>query len=68
MREKNVAPPMKWEQCQNLLSNDDRYNVIKGIGEKKRIFNEFIQMAKKAERNEVRNKIEQVRKKKREKK
>ena len=37
-----------------------RYNAIKGIGEKKRIFNDYIQMTKKAERNEVRNKIEQA--------
>ena len=43
---------MKWDQAVKTLSNDSRWNTIKIISEKKRLFNEYMGDLKKVERDE----------------
>ena len=61
MKEKNVSITWKWKQVHNALKDDPRYRVIPRVSEKKKLFSEYVMLTKRAERNMVRNKIEQAR-------
>ncbi len=61
LTERKIGSGVKWEALSQFnLQQDVRWNAIKAIGEKKRVFNDYIQKLKKEERNDQRNKLEQA--------
>lgn len=58
LREKGINMSQKWETVNTLLKNEERFNVIKTMKEKRQIYQDFISQAKKEERNEARKKLE----------
>ncbi len=51
-RDKEIPITMKWDQAVKALSNDNRWNCIKSISEKKKLFNDYMAELKKTERDE----------------
>lgn len=54
------APTMKWEQALQLIKNDERLKAIKGIGEQRRLFKEWINQTKVQERQEQKQRMQKV--------
>lgn len=52
--EVGVTSTWKWEDFSRIVRDDDRYNLIKTISQKKLIFNEHIQTLRRREREEAR--------------
>ena len=50
--ESGVTSTWKWEDFQRIMKNDDRFNIIKTIGQKKQIYLEHIQNLKKKDRED----------------
>lgn len=61
LKEKNVNASWRWKKVHRALNGEKRYRVIPKVSDKKKVFNEYIQLTKKAERNLVRSKIERAR-------
>lgn len=61
LKEKKIDAMMKWNHVDRLLRNEKRYKLITKISEKKKLFNEYIAMNKRAERNLARSKLEKAR-------
>jgi uncharacterized lipoprotein len=57
-----VTPATKWEHVHQMLQNEERYNIIKSISEKRKIFKDWVSQTKQIERSEYRQKLEKVRK------
>jgi len=57
LREKNVNVNTKWDACQALCGEDERWRVLK-TSEKKTIFQDYIDELKKQEDNRKRQKLE----------
>jgi pre-mRNA-processing factor 40 len=55
-QEAGVSSTWKWEDFQRIMKHDDRFNIIKTIGQKKQIFQEFLQILKKKDREDGRQK------------
>ena len=55
-QEAGVTATWKWEDFHRIMKLDDRFNIIKTIGQKKQIFQEYIQVLKKKEREDGRQK------------
>jgi len=53
-------PTMKWEQALQIIKNDERLKVIKGIGEQRRLFKEWINQTKAQERQEQKLRLQKV--------
>jgi len=51
---------MKWEQAQQMIRNDERLKAIKGIGEQRRLYKEWIQDTKVEERQQVKQRVQRV--------
>jgi len=60
MLRETVSPTMKWEQALPLIKNDERMKVIKGIGEQRRLFKDWINQTKNQERQEVKQRMQRV--------
>ncbi len=54
-------PTMKWEQALQLVKNDERLKAIKGIGEQRRLFKEWINQTKVQERQEQKQRMQKAR-------
>jgi len=54
-------PTMKWEQALQIIKNDERLKVIKGIGEQRRLFKEWINQTKIQERQEQKQRLQKAR-------
>ena len=61
LKENRVRTSTKWEQVQQNLKTDERWNLFPHISDKKRVFHDYIQLLKKKERNDQRTKMEQAR-------
>lgn len=53
-QEVGVSSTWKWDDFHRMMRDDDRYNIIKAVGQKKQIFNEYLQKLKKKDREEAR--------------
>jgi len=56
----NCASEWTWEQAMRLIVNDHRYGALKGLGEKKQCFNEFIQHKRNEEKEDERRRAKQA--------
>ena len=54
--EAGVTSTWKWEDFHRIMRIDERFHVIKTIGQKKQIFQEYIQVLKKKDREDGRQK------------
>lgn len=54
--EAGVTSTWKWEDFHRIMRTDDRFHIIKTIGQKKQIFQEYIQLLKKKDREDGRQK------------
>ena len=61
LKEKKIDPGMKWNNVDSILRHEKRYNAISKISERKKMFADYIQLSKKAERNVARSKLEKSR-------
>lgn len=51
-QEAGVSATWKWEDFQRIMKYDDRFNIIKAVGQKKQIFLEHLQNLKKKDRED----------------
>jgi len=61
LKEKKIDPMMKWNNVDKILRNEKRYLAVSKISDRKKLFNDFISLNKKAERNLARSKLEKTR-------
>lgn len=51
-QEAGVSATWKWEDFHRIMKHDDRFNIIKAVGQKKQIFLEHLQNLKKKDRED----------------
>jgi nitrate/TMAO reductase-like tetraheme cytochrome c subunit len=61
LKDKKVDSSVRWNHVDRMLRHEKRYNVITKISDKKKLFNEFIAMNKRAERTLAREKLVKAR-------
>jgi len=54
--EKGVKSTMRWEEANKLICEDRRFNALASAGERKQVFAEYVNKAKKREKDEEREK------------
>lgn len=58
LKEFKVTTMIKWDQCQKMCGDDERYLAVGQIKERKRLFFEYIQDLKKKEREEQKRQLD----------
>ncbi|XP_028767229.1 pre-mRNA-processing protein 40A isoform X2 [Neltuma alba] len=57
----NVGSDWTWDRAMRVIINDKRYGALKSLGERKQVFNEFLNQKKKQEAEEKRMKQKKAR-------
>ncbi|XP_054786408.1 pre-mRNA-processing protein 40A-like isoform X2 [Prosopis cineraria] len=57
----NVGSDWTWDRAMRVIINDKRYGALKSLGERKQVFNEFLNQKKKQEAEEKRMKLKKAR-------
>lgn len=54
LREHNIAPGISWDVCMKKIVHDERFGVLKSLGEKKHAFHEYCDKKKKEDKENKR--------------
>merc|ERR1711935_1019511 len=54
LEDKAIKSTMKWDEALKTIQEDRRFNALVKAGERKQVFNDYVQKAKKQEKDEER--------------
>ena len=60
LKDQGVSSSWKWEDANRVIIHDPRVKALKSISERKQAFNDYITDIKNKERNDARNRRQQV--------